>query len=44
MSVYSGFIHRKDEEFYDKLTFKLIELLCEKIIHLEAPQHDISRI
>ena len=32
MSVYSGFAKRNAEEFYDLLTFKLIQLLSEKII------------
>ena len=32
MSVYSGFAKRNAEEFYDQLTFKLIEVLAEKII------------
>ena len=32
MSVYSGFAKRNAEEFYDQLTFKLIEILSEKVI------------
>jgi len=31
MSVYSGFVKRNQEEFYDNLTFKLLELLGEKV-------------
>ena len=32
MSVYSGFTTRKQEYFYDHLTEKLIEILCEKLL------------
>ena len=32
MSVYSGFAKRNAEEFYDQLTYKLVEILAEKVI------------
>ena len=34
MSVYSGFAKRNQEEFYDILTFKLVSMLCDKIVQL----------
>ena len=35
MSVYSGFVKRNQEEFYDILTFKLIKMLSERIMQLD---------
>jgi hypothetical protein len=32
MSLYSGFVSSKYENFYDRLTFKLIELLQDHVI------------
>ena len=32
MSIYSGFSTRQQETFYDKLTFKLVELVQEKLV------------
>ena len=32
MSIYSGFATRQQENFYDKLIFKLIELMQQKIV------------
>ena len=31
MSIYSGFGTRQQETFYNKLTFKLVELMCNKL-------------
>ena len=32
MSIYSGFATRQQESFYNKLTFKLIELMANKLL------------
>ena len=37
MSIYSGFATRQQESFYDKLVFKLIELIQDKIVFQYLP-------
>ena len=37
MSIYSGFATRQQETFYDKLLFKLIELIQDKIVFQYMP-------
>jgi len=38
MSLYSGFATNKYEAFYDRLTYKLIEILQEQVIKTINPQ------
>lgn len=37
MSLYSGFVSNKYENFYDRLTFKLVELLQDVLLTTVSP-------
>ena len=43
MSVYSGFCKRNQEELYDALTLKLLQLMNTKIIELLSANQDDNK-